>query len=433
MAQDHIEVTEPSQAPTSDLAAIIAVQHEVATAGLDLDRVMNLICGRTQTLTRATGATVELVEGDELVYCAATGSAAPHVGLRLKVGASLVGLCHRTGQLTRCDDSESDDRVDREACRKVGLRSMIVVPLRRAGVGVGVLKVLSTQPAAFGEAEAQTLQLMAGLLGACMGNAAELEARKQAQHEVAALNAELERRVDERTSQLERALHIREQFLSAASHELKTPLTSLVLQARRIRSLCDELDPSIFAAAKLAELLPTVERQAYRISALVENLLDAAELSARPEQHLEPLTLMSFVEEVAGSLEADRQPSGSTLTVSGDATVVALGQRVALERAVRGLLSNAYKFGAGGVVRVEVASSAGRALVRVGDAGRGIAPERLAGLFQKFERGQAEPREWGLGLGLWMARRLVETMGGTLELESTGGQGSTFTISLPRA
>ncbi|MDY3557942.1 GAF domain-containing protein [Gemmata sp. JC673] len=160
---------------TELLAAIVATQQEVATAGLEPDAVMRVITARTQTLTGADGAVVELAEGDEMVYQAVAGTAAASLGVRLKIATSLSGLCVRTGEVLRCDDSETDPRVDKDACRRVGVRSMVVVPLRYQGTVVGVLKVLSNRPGAFGDQEVNTLQLMAALLAAALHNAQAFE------------------------------------------------------------------------------------------------------------------------------------------------------------------------------------------------------------------------------------------------------------------
>jgi signal transduction histidine kinase len=139
---------------------------------------MKLIAERTQKLTRASGAVIELAELDELVYRVATGTASRHVGLRLGFTSSLSGKCMRRKEILRCDDAETDPRVDRLACSKVGLRSMVVVPLHHNGKAVGVLKVLSTRPGAFSERDARALELMAGLISAVLSNAAEFESRQ---------------------------------------------------------------------------------------------------------------------------------------------------------------------------------------------------------------------------------------------------------------
>jgi diguanylate cyclase (GGDEF)-like protein len=174
------------------LTAIIGVQTEIAVARLDLDEIMALVARRAHELTRADGAVVEMAEGADMVYRAASGSAAGHVGVRVVAGSSLSGLCVRTGEILRCDDSETDPRVDLAACRRVGLRSMIVVPLLHDGRSVGVLKVLSAAPSGFGASDAHTLQLLAGLIGAALGQSAERQARQRLMDELERANRRLE-------------------------------------------------------------------------------------------------------------------------------------------------------------------------------------------------------------------------------------------------
>src|SRR5262245_20830879 len=140
-----------SEPTASQLLAVIRTQTEIAKLGLDLNGVMTLVAERAQATTGATGAVVELAEGDDMVYRAGVGSAVGTRGIRLSRSTSLAGMCVASASTLRCDDSESDARVDREACRKVGLRSMIVVPLIHHSEAVGALKVFSPVPAAFGE------------------------------------------------------------------------------------------------------------------------------------------------------------------------------------------------------------------------------------------------------------------------------------------
>ncbi|MEG5066612.1 diguanylate cyclase [Microcoleus sp. B3-A4] len=159
------------------LGMVIATQQEIAIRNPNLDAVMAVIAERTQDLTRADGAVIEMVEGDELVYRAASGIVSAYVGLRLKVGTSLSGKCIETGQIMLCEDSETDARVNLAACQRIGLRSMVVVPLFYQDDRVGVLKVLSAKPSAFTESDIQTLQLMAGFLAGSLHLASEFDAK----------------------------------------------------------------------------------------------------------------------------------------------------------------------------------------------------------------------------------------------------------------
>ncbi len=160
-------------------SAIIATQYDIATADRDSLAVMDLIVARTQTLTGASGAILQRVEGDELVYRAASGRAKPFLGTRTPRDAGLCGECVRTGTTLRCDDAERDGRVDLEHCRRMGTRSTVAVPLHYDRAVVGVLQVTSPELYAFGPMDEHTLHLMAGLIAAAMSHAAEFEAKQE--------------------------------------------------------------------------------------------------------------------------------------------------------------------------------------------------------------------------------------------------------------
>lgn len=172
-------MSRPSPQPAlgpDKLMQVIHTQTEIARLGLDLGSVMALVTERAQIMTGAIGAVIELAEGEDMVYRASTGSIANQLGLRLKRGNSLSGLCVQQGQPLQCDDSETDERVDRAACRKVGLRSMVVAPLKHLDSVVGVIKVLSDRPQAFTAEAGQILQLMSNLIASAMFHAARAEA-----------------------------------------------------------------------------------------------------------------------------------------------------------------------------------------------------------------------------------------------------------------
>ena len=157
------------------LRDIIQVQAGIAALGPDLGNVMNYIAEHAQRLTGADGAVVELAEGTDMVYRAATGFAASQLGLRLSRDSSLTGLCVKTGEVLACEDSETDPRVNREACRKVGIRSMVVVPLIHDNTAVGVLKVASGAASRFGDSDRELLDLMTGMIAASIAQAQKHE------------------------------------------------------------------------------------------------------------------------------------------------------------------------------------------------------------------------------------------------------------------
>ena len=162
--------------PPSDDAAllsrIVAVQGEIVQAGLDPHKVVEVVTRRAQELTHSTGAVVELLDGDDLVYWSASGTVAPQLGMRVNADKSLSGLCIRTGRVLTCSDSENDPRVDIDACRRVGLRSMLVAPLPYGDTIIGVLKVVAPYTDAYKPEDVRTLELLNTLIGATLSHAA---------------------------------------------------------------------------------------------------------------------------------------------------------------------------------------------------------------------------------------------------------------------
>lgn len=150
----------------SDLESIIDLQQAIATSTLSQVELMTFICERTMALTNADGSVVELVENDDMVYRASAGSLQASLGLHLKRDQSLSGLSVKLNEVLYCQDSETDTRVNREACRKVGARSMICVPLIYENSPVGVLKVVSAIANNFTENDVKCLRLIASLLSA---------------------------------------------------------------------------------------------------------------------------------------------------------------------------------------------------------------------------------------------------------------------------
>ncbi len=152
------------------LNMIINTQACLVSTTFDLDRFMTMVTQQIQNLTPATGAVIELAQGEEMVYRATSGSIDKYLGLHLNKNDAISGLCIQSRQILQCDDCETDVRVNKEACQKAGARSLVVVPLFYEGNAVGVLKIISSKPHAFNEFDIQTLQLMAGLIGSALAH-----------------------------------------------------------------------------------------------------------------------------------------------------------------------------------------------------------------------------------------------------------------------
>ncbi len=169
------------------LAAIIQTQNDIALAGLDLDVVMRLISERAMILCGAGGAAVGLIEGEEMYYRVCTGYSTQFQGARIPVASTMAGSSVLRGEVMRSDDTERDPRVNAPVARRHKIRSMLNVPLKRDNQTVGVLSIAAQVPYAFVDSDERTLELMAGLLGAAMGNAAEHAAKQALMTEVASI------------------------------------------------------------------------------------------------------------------------------------------------------------------------------------------------------------------------------------------------------
>ena len=162
------------------LRAIIECQREIMACGPDRERVMVLITERVRALTCASTSIIELREDDQMVYRAAAGTAAGWIGTHLSLTGSLSGRAVLEERMLYCHDAELDTDVDLAACRRLGLRSLVVMPLRHGQKVIGVLKVAGPGVSAFSEEHLATLELMTGFLGAALAHAAEHESAQRA-------------------------------------------------------------------------------------------------------------------------------------------------------------------------------------------------------------------------------------------------------------
>jgi signal transduction histidine kinase len=227
------------------------------------------------------------------------------------------------------------------------------------------------------------------------------------------------------------AISVRDRFISIASHELKTPLTTLRLQAE---GLARQLGPERAAPdpATTSRRLGTIVGQAARLDELVSQMLDVSRIAAgRVDLDLRPVDLAAVVGDVAARFEDQLTRAASTVSIDADGAVVGSWDPLRVDQIVTNLLGNAIKYGAGRPIDITVGASDGRARLAVRDRGIGIAREQQPRLFHRFERLAGRDAPGGVGLGLWITRQFVEAMAGTIRVESELGQGATFVVELP--
>ncbi|XXX72876.1 HAMP domain-containing sensor histidine kinase [Sorangium sp. So ce134] len=232
-----------------------------------------------------------------------------------------------------------------------------------------------------------------------------------------------------RASERDRADYLRDEFLTLASHELKTPLTSLALQVQRMKRMSERQaeDASTWVAS-----LEVVGRQVNRLARLCDDMLQAISLRAgqlAPER--ESVDLGALAREVVARLPVELCAPSAAISIDAPEGVVGRWDRGQIARLVFHLVKNAVVFGEGRPVSLEINASPGGARLLVCDRGMGIAEEDHERIFACFERAGDVEHFGGLGLGLYIAREIAHAHGGRIGVESAPGRGATFIVDLP--
>lgn len=232
--------------------------------------------------------------------------------------------------------------------------------------------------------------------------------------------------------ELQEAVRSRDEFLSIASHELKTPLTSLLMQVHILKHTGLIHGTKVLTEPKFIEKLDSIQKQVGRLGALVESLLDVSRvrgdrmalLPARAE-------LRALTSEILERFSEDARQAGVEFKFSARAPIEGVWDRLRVEQVISNLISNAIKYGRGRPVHVGLSANASTALIQVRDQGIGIEEKDRLRVFERFERA-ASSNYGGLGLGLYITHKIVARHGGRIWVESEPGRGSTFFVELPR-
>jgi signal transduction histidine kinase/PAS domain-containing protein len=221
------------------------------------------------------------------------------------------------------------------------------------------------------------------------------------------------------------ALNGRDEFLSIAAHEIRGPLTSMHLA---VQSLLRGTLP----ADSTRVVLGTIEREDRRLGRFVDELLDLGRIrTGQLHFELEDVDLGSVVRDTVSRHSAELAQSGSSTSVETNGHLVGEWDRFRLEQVVGNLLGNAIKFGHGQPIDITVVGGPGEVTLTVTDHGIGIEPDMLTRIFDPFHRAVAARHYGGLGLGLHIAKTIVDGLGGTIAVDSQPGQGTTFVVTLP--
>ena len=395
----------PGSKASEEVVRRLEAVTDTALARLPLDELLNELLVRVRSILRADTAAILLLNGGDLVARVAKGlEEEVAAGVRIPLGSGFAGRVAAEKRPIFIADIDHAQMLN-PILRQKGVRSLLGVPILFEGSVIGVLHVGTLQPRQFDRQDAQLLQIVADRIG------------------LGIEYARLYREAQE-TSRL------KDEFLATVSHELRTPLTPILAWVSQLRRR--RLDP-----ARTARALEAIERSARAQARLVDDLLEVSRIiGGKLRLDIRPMRLASAIEAAIEAMRPAAAAKNIRVVTSLDPRIELIwGDPERLQQAVWNLVSNAIKFTPeGGRVDVRLECVGSHLELTVRDTGRGIAPEFLPYLFERFR--QADPSSTralgGLGLGLAIVRHLVELHGGTVEAESAGeGMGTTLRVRMP--
>jgi PAS domain S-box-containing protein len=231
--------------------------------------------------------------------------------------------------------------------------------------------------------------------------------------------------------ELEEAIRVRDDFISVASHELKTPLTSLRLNLDAMMAAASGAPTA--SPDKLQRRLQIVDRVADRLQQLIEELLNITRVtSGHMALTLQEVDLAEVIDDVLARLAGQLADARCQVNAVLQRPTAGRWDRLRADQIVTNLVSNAIKYGAGQAIDISLSGNEQTAVLVVRDRGIGIAAQDQSRIFQRFERAVSTRSYGGLGIGLWLVERIVVALGGQITVASQPGEGAVFTVLLPR-
>jgi len=234
------------------------------------------------------------------------------------------------------------------------------------------------------------------------------------------------------SNKLRQAVAARDDFMSIASHELKTPLTALKLQAQIAKRNLNKGNLSFFDPNQLRQFADQLDMQVDRLSRLVDDMLDISRIqSGKLTTNFENMDLNQLAKDVVDRMAPSLRNAGCTVNFKFKRSALGYWDSYRLEQILTNLISNAMKYGAGKPIDVSVDADDRFATLSVRDAGMGISPENHQRIFERFERAVSSTNIGGLGLGLYIVKEIVRTHSGRIFVNSDLGKGAEFKVQLP--
>jgi PAS domain S-box-containing protein len=405
------------------LEMLAGTSTALARAQLDLSHVLDTVCREVATrlpdacainLVGADGRTLEAAAVHHL-----DPEAEKHIRMTLELSPTYVGDATALGQVAATREPKLIPVVPFEQLlaatrpeyrahfERYPIASLVVVPLHAREQTIGTLTCSrSPKLPPFTAEDQRLLQDIADRAASAIANARLFDAERSARQ-------------------------LRDDFLSIAGHELRTPLAAMQLQVDSLRTLAArgtfETNPGL-----LLERLEKSARSVNRLGALIRQVLDVSQLvRGQLAYDREDVDLRAVVAEVVERASEHAQRAGSTITFADGVNVVGQWDRGRLDQVITNLIDNAIKYGEGKPIEISVTQTDGVASLVIRDQGIGIAAAAQDRVFGRFERGVSDRNYGGLGLGLWISRQIVEAHGGKISFRSEEGFGTTFLVELP--
>jgi two-component system, OmpR family, sensor histidine kinase KdpD len=369
---------------------------------LDLQAVLDTILTSAAELLGGISGSIMLIEGDQLVTAAAQGNEAAR-GIRMQIGEGIAGHVAMSSEPLLIDGKADPARFPGLSPRATQIESAMCTPLVHRGDVVGVLNVNAAPGRIFTEYDLRAMSVFAEQAASAISNASLFEAERQ------------------HVSELMRLDKLKGEFVALVTHELRTPITS-ILAANSLSRRPEMSD-------QREEMDDIVERQARRLDGMVEDLLAAGRLErAESPPRIEAVDVAALVRTAV----SDAAVAGMDVSVDGPESALVRGDEEWLRRVFDNLLDNARKYGAP-PVHVRISSGPGSVLVSVDDTGSGVPEAQREHIFERFQRLESGTVQPGLGLGLSIVRGLVRRLDGDVWVQEAPGGGASFVVSIPEA
>jgi signal transduction histidine kinase len=383
------------------------------SSSLDLEQAFGAFIRELRGLVPFDRTAIVLADDDSARVIATAGVAAQDVfppGTEGRVGGSVLGEVVASGRPIYRRDMVDPVHPEEKRFLELGLRCRVVVPLLSGAEPIGMLSVVRREPESFDDEEIELLALLGRFLGATVQNIRAYEAERQTVEELRRLSA------------------LRADFVSLVSHELRSPMASLIGSAQTLRERWREL-----AADQRESFLALIAHETSRLAALVEDVLDTSRIEAGTFTYtFGAVDVGGLVRAAAAAAESGQDEVSVRADVTGTLPTVR-GDAERLRQVLSNLIDNAVKYSPeGGEVRVATRAQNGRVQISVSDGGPGIPAEQQRLIFEKFGRAKlGDKTKPGTGLGLFIARSIAEAHGGAIVVESAPDRGATFTLTLP--